>query len=65
MIRTISSIFLIGTAVYFLFKNRYKLVNSVMRRPVGRRFFVASLMNIPGVKNKMMKTVFSGPARGK
>ncbi|PLR85951.1 hypothetical protein CVD25_04345 [Bacillus canaveralius] len=65
MIRIMSSIFLIGTAGYFVFKNRYKLVNSAMRSPIGRRFFVASLMSIPGVKNKMMQTVFSGPAGGK
>ncbi|MGD6853615.1 hypothetical protein [Bacillus infantis] len=56
----IISILAIGIGGYYLYQNRFRVVNTVMGSAVLRRLFVTSLMNIPGVRNKMMKSVFSG-----
>lgn len=61
--RTITSILMIGLTGYFAFKNRYRLMNVVLGSGLIRRIFVGTMMNIPGVRNKMMQTVFSRPAQ--
>ncbi|MFB6465815.1 hypothetical protein ACE38V_03235 [Cytobacillus sp. Hz8] len=53
------SILLIGIGGFFLFQRRYKLMNSVLAKPLIRKFFVSSFMNLPGVRNKMINTFFS------
>ncbi len=60
--RTITSIFMIGLAGYLGFKNRYRLLNVLLGSGIARRWFVGSIMSIPGIRNKMMQTVFSRPA---
>jgi hypothetical protein len=56
----IISILAIGVGGYYLYQNRFRVVNVVLGSTVLRRLFVTSLMNVPGVRNKMMKSVFSG-----
>jgi hypothetical protein len=56
----IISILAIGVGGYYLYQNRFRVVNIVLGSSVLRRLFVTSLMNVPGVRNKMMKSVFSG-----
>ncbi|AGX05511.1 MULTISPECIES: hypothetical protein [Bacillaceae] len=56
----IISILAIGIGGYYLYQNRFRVVNTVLGSSVLRRLFVTSLMNVPGVRNKMMKSVFSG-----
>jgi hypothetical protein len=56
----IISILAIGVGGYYLYQNRFKVMNVVLGSSVLRRLFVTSLMNVPGVRNKMMNSVFSG-----
>ncbi|WP_075982302.1 hypothetical protein [Bacillus massilinigeriensis] len=53
------SILLIGVGGYYLFQNRYKLMNNIFAKPLIRKFLVSSIMKIPGIRNKMMGTLFS------
>ncbi|WP_041580623.1 hypothetical protein [Bacillus sp. 1NLA3E] len=59
--RTIASIFMIGLAGYLAFQNRFRLINVLLGSGFTRKLFVGSLLSIPGIRNKMMQTVFSGP----
>jgi hypothetical protein len=61
--KTITSIFMIGLTGYFAFKNRYRLINVVLGNGFIRRLVVGSMMSVPGVRNKMMNTVFARPAQ--
>ncbi|WNS74295.1 hypothetical protein RRV45_15400 [Bacillus sp. DTU_2020_1000418_1_SI_GHA_SEK_038] len=59
----IISIIMIGVSGYFLFQNRYRAMNVLFRSTILRRIFVSSIMGLPGVKDRLMKLVFStGPA---
>lgn len=62
MVRKIISIFMIGLAGYYLFENKYRVMNGLLGNRFIRRLAVSSLMGVPGVRNKMLKTVFSGPS---
>ncbi len=59
--RTIVSIFMIGLAGYLAFQNRFRLINILLGSGFTRKLFVGSLLSIPGIRNKMMQTVFSRP----
>lgn len=54
------SILLIGIGGYWVLQNRFRVVNLVLGNRFIRRFFVSSFMNLPFVRDQMMKTVFSG-----
>ena len=62
MLRRVFSIFMIGLAGYYLFENRYRVMNGLLGNRFLRRVAVSSLMGLPGVKNKMLQSVFSGPS---
>lgn len=64
MSRMLTSILMIGSIGYFAFRYRYRLINIVLKSGWLRRFAVGSIMSFPGVKNKMMQTVFGRPATG-
>ena len=64
MSRILTSIFMIGSIGYVAFRYRYRLINIVLKSGWLRRFAVSSVMSIPGVKNKMMQTVFGRPSTG-
>ncbi|UII54861.1 hypothetical protein LS684_14505 [Cytobacillus spongiae] len=55
------SLLLIVLGGFFVFKNRYRLLNIILGNGLIRRFFVSSFMSIPAVRNSMVKSVFSGP----
>ncbi|WP_174734126.1 hypothetical protein [Mesobacillus harenae] len=61
MLRRMTSYFLVGAAGYYAYQNRYRLMNGVLGNTWVRQRFVGSLMGIPGLRNKMMQSVFSGP----
>lgn len=62
MSRMLSSILMIGTLGYFGYRYRYRLLNVLIGTGWLRRLAVGSLMNMPGIRNKMMNTVFGGPS---
>ncbi|NWQ40024.1 hypothetical protein MLOOGBEN_04850 [Bacillus sp. EB106-08-02-XG196] len=60
MSRMLTSIFMIGSIGYFAFRFRYRIINLLLRSGWMRRIAVGSFMSFPGVKSKMMQTVFGG-----
>lgn len=62
MSRMLTSILMIGSVVYFAFRYRYRIVNLLLAAGWMRRLAVGSIMSIPGVKRKMMQSVFGGPS---
>ncbi|WP_066312212.1 sodium:proton antiporter [Bacillus sp. FJAT-29814] len=62
MSRMLTSIFMIGSIGYFVFRYRYRLMNLLFSSGWLRRIAVSSVMSMPGVKQKLMQTVFGGPS---
>lgn len=62
MSRMIASIFMIGTLGYALYRFRYRLLNLFLGTGWIRRMAIGSIMGLPGVKRKMMQSVFGGPS---
>ncbi|PKG25729.1 hypothetical protein [Niallia nealsonii] len=57
----IFSILLIGLSGYYLIKKRYRILNTVLRSRLLRKYLIKFAMNLPGLRNQMMSTVFSKP----
>lgn len=57
----IFSIFLIGLSGYYLIKKRYRILNTVLRSRILRKYLIKFAMNLPSLRNQMMSTVFSKP----
>jgi hypothetical protein len=53
---------MIGTIGYFTYRFRYRLLNTLIGTGWIRRLAVGSFMSIPGIKRKMMQSVFGGPS---
>ncbi|WP_042355053.1 hypothetical protein [Bacillus rubiinfantis] len=62
MTRMLTSIVTIGSIGYFVYRYRYRLVNLLLRSGWLRRFAVGSIMSLPGVKNRMMQSMFGKPS---
>ncbi|MEW9049633.1 MAG: hypothetical protein AB2392_00645 [Neobacillus sp.] len=62
MSRMLTSIFMIGSLGYFGFRYRYRIINLLLRSGWLRRVTVGSIMSFPGVKRKMMESVFGRTA---
>jgi hypothetical protein len=62
MVRKLVSIFMVGLAGYFLFENRFRVMNILLGNRFLRRVAVGSIMGMPGVRGKMLQSVFSGPS---
>jgi hypothetical protein len=62
MSRMLTSILMIGSIGYFTYRYRYRLINVLLGSSWLRRLAVGSIMSFPGVKNKMMQSVFGGPS---
>ncbi|MFJ5715365.1 hypothetical protein [Neobacillus sp. NPDC093127] len=62
MSRMLTSILMIGSIGYFAFRYRYRLINVLLGPSWMRRLTVGSIMSFPGVKRKMMQSVFGGPS---
>jgi hypothetical protein len=58
----LTSIFMIGTAGYLAYRYRFRLLNTLIGTGWIRRIAVGSMMQLPGVKKKMMQAVFGGPS---
>lgn len=56
--RKVLSLVLLGFGGYYLFQKRYRVLNALLGNALTRRLFVSTLMNIPGVKSRMMNFVF-------
>ncbi|MBU8879384.1 hypothetical protein BGM26_10350 [Bacillus sp. FJAT-29790] len=57
------SIFMIGLGGYLVFQNRYRVMNVLFGNSFIRRILVNSFMSLPGIRDRMMKSVFpSSPA---
>ncbi|WP_066257619.1 hypothetical protein [Neobacillus drentensis] len=62
MSRMLTSILMIGSIGYFGFRYRYRLINVLLASNWMRRLAVGSIMSFPGVKQKMMQSVFGRPS---
>lgn len=62
MSRMFTSILMIGTAGYLVYRYRFRLLNALIGTGWIRRIAVGSLLGLPGIKNKMMQAVFGGPS---
>ncbi|MDP4085227.1 MAG: hypothetical protein Q8934_11515 [Bacillota bacterium] len=62
MSRMLTSIFMIGTVGYVIFKFRYRLLNIFLGTGWIRRIAIGSVMGIPGIKRRMLQSVFGGPS---
>lgn len=62
MSRMLTSILMIGSIGYFAFRYRYRLINVLLGSSWMRRIAVGSIMSMPGVKRKMMSSVFGRPS---
>ena len=62
MSRMISSILMIGSIGYFIYRYRFRIMNLLLASTWLRQLAVASMMGLPGVKNKLMQSVFGKPS---
>ncbi|MBT2677504.1 hypothetical protein J7E38_00745 [Bacillus sp. ISL-35] len=62
MARKMVSIFMLGLAGYLVFENRYRVMNMLLGNSFLRRVAVGSIMGLPGIRSKMMGSLFSGPS---
>lgn len=62
MLKKLASFILFSLAGYFVYQNRYRVMNGILGNAMLRRFAVGSLMGIPGIRQKLFQTVFSGPS---
>jgi hypothetical protein len=61
MIRMFIQFLVLGAAVYYGYQNRYKLLNIVLSNQLLRKFLVAGTFSMPGVRGKMIQSVFTKP----
>jgi hypothetical protein len=45
-----------------MFRYRYRIINALIGTGWMRRLAVGSIMSFPGVRQKLMSTVFGGPS---
>lgn len=62
MTRMISSILMIGSIGYFAYRYRFRILNLLLASGWLRKIAVGSIMGLPGIKNKMMQSVFGRPS---
>ena len=62
MSRMLTSILMIGSIGFFIFRFRYRILNILLASRWMRRLAVGSIMGLPGVKRKMMQSVFGRPS---
>ena len=62
MSRLLTSIFMIGSIGYVVFRYRYRIINALIGTGWMRRIAVGSIMSLPGVRQKLMSSVFGGPS---
>ncbi|WP_160721685.1 hypothetical protein [Bacillus sp. USDA818B3_A] len=62
MSRLLTSIFMIGSIGYVVFRYRYKIINVLIGTGWMRRLAVGSIMSFPGIRQKLISSVFGGPS---
>ncbi|AIM15605.1 hypothetical protein LRS37_04405 [Neobacillus sedimentimangrovi] len=62
MSRILTTIMMIGSIVYLVFRYRYRLLNLLLASVWMRRLAVSSVMKFPVIRRKMMQSVFGGPS---
>lgn len=62
MLKKLVSVFLVSVSGYFIYQNRYRLMNGILGNTMLRRFAISSLMGIPGIRQKIFQSVFSSPS---
>jgi hypothetical protein len=62
MSRILTSILMIGSIGYFCYRYKYRIINILLGTGWMRRLAVGSIMSFPGVKQKMMQSVFGRPS---
>ncbi|MCH6266622.1 MULTISPECIES: hypothetical protein [Neobacillus] len=62
MSRMLTSIIMIGSLGYFAYRFRYRIINTLLSSGWLRRIAVSSMMSLPGIKRRMMQSVFGGPS---
>lgn len=58
MFRILSILFM-GFGGYFIFKKRFRFLNTALGNPMIRKIAVSAFMRIPGMRNRIMGSVFS------
>jgi hypothetical protein len=53
---------MIGSIGYVVFKFRYRIINVLIGTGWMRRLAVGSFMSFPGVRQKLISSVFGGPS---
>ncbi|UTI41720.1 hypothetical protein [Niallia sp. RD1] len=52
------SILLIVLGGYYLIQKRYRVMNTILRNPLVRKYAVRVLLSVPSIKRMMMNSVF-------
>ncbi|MCB5235820.1 hypothetical protein AB1L07_17500 [Niallia alba] len=52
------SILLIALGGYYLIQKRYRVMNTILRNPLIRKYAVRVLLSVPSIKRMMMNSVF-------
>ncbi|MBQ6448041.1 hypothetical protein KGR20_09040 [Cytobacillus oceanisediminis] len=52
------SILLIVLGGYYLIQKRYRVMNTILRNPLIRKYAVRVLLSVPSIKRMMMNSVF-------
>jgi len=60
MLKKLVSVFLFSITGYFIYQNRFRLMNGILGNAFLRKFAISSLMGIPGIRQKIFQSVFSG-----
>ncbi|WP_462412219.1 hypothetical protein [Neobacillus sp. Marseille-QA0830] len=62
MSRILSTIIMIGSLGFIVYRYRYRIMNILLGLSWMRRLAVSSMMRLPGVKQRLMGSVFGGPS---
>lgn len=52
------SILLIVLGGYYIIQKRYRVMNTILRNPLIRKYAVRVLLSVPSIKRMMMNSVF-------
>ncbi|WP_235848407.1 hypothetical protein [Litchfieldia alkalitelluris] len=58
MMNALSRMVLFIAGLYGVYRYRYRILNTVLGNPKARKFFIVLSMNIPFIRDKMMRQAF-------
>ncbi|UAC47249.1 hypothetical protein K6959_10985 [Bacillus aquiflavi] len=50
--------FIFFTGIFFVYRYRYQIMNIALGNILLRRMLVSSVMRVPGVRERMMQSIF-------